>query len=378
MARASEFQFVVTDVEELLSYLTAAFEGMTGRSLNPADPENLFIKFIADIILQERVLINYAGNQNIPSRAEGENLDALGELFYVTERPGATAAECTERFYISNPQATAILIPKGTRVSDSGGALVWETTDEAFIPIGAGYVDARLRCQTAGTDGNGYMPGQISKLVDLFDYYSRCENITMSDGGSNIATDDEYYEIMRSSMDGYSCAGAKGSYVYFARQASTEIGDVVANSHAPGYVDIYVLMKDGTIASEEVKNQVFNACNPDTVRAFTDCVAVHDPEIVPYNIKLTYYVPDNLMRSPADIQEDARAVVQQYISWQSGKLGRDINPSYLIGLLMNTGIKRVELELPVFTKLRDGSDGSAPQIAELGDIEIIAGGIENE
>ena len=32
------------------------------------------------MILQERVQTNYAGNQNIPSRAEGADLDALGEL----------------------------------------------------------------------------------------------------------------------------------------------------------------------------------------------------------------------------------------------------------------------------------------------------------
>ncbi len=358
--------------------MIAAYEKITGTSVRPGSPEKLFIKWVTAILIQERVLNNYTGNQNIPSRAKGKNLDALGQLFYMSERPEAKAAVCTERFYISEPQDSAILIPKGTRVSDTDSELVWETVKDVYIPIGADYVDAALECQTAGVIGNGYAMGQISNLIDLFDYYSRCENITMSDGGADTATDEEYYEIMRSSMDGYSCAGAKDSYVYFAKQASTEIGDVVANSHAPGFVDIYVLMKDGSIASREVKNMVRNACDEDKVRAFTDCVAVHDPEIVPYKIKLTYYVPDNLMRSPSDIQEGAAAAVRQYIAWQSGKLGRDINPSYLIGLLMNTGIKRVEITEPTFIDLRDGSDGSVPQIAELEDMEIINGGIENE
>jgi len=376
--RSSEYQFVSADAIKLEAQMVAAYEKITGASVKPGSPEKLFIKWVTAILVQERVLNNYTGNQNIPSRATGKNLDALGELFYVSERPKAKAAVCTERFYISEPQSSAILIPKGTRVSDTDGELVWKTIKDVYIPIGADYADATLECQTAGVIGNGYAMGQLSNLVDLFDYYSRCENITMSDGGADTATDDEYYEIMRSSMDGYSCAGAKGSYVYFAKQASTEIKDVVANSHAPGYVDIYVLMKDGSIASEEVKNVVLNACGENKVRAFTDCVAVHDPEIVPYKIKLIYYVPDNLMRSSSEIQNDMAAAVKQYVAWQSGKLGRDVNPSYLIGLLMNTGIKRVELIEPAFMSLRDGSDGSVPQIATLENVEVINGGIENE
>ena len=45
---------------------------------------------------------------------------------------------------------------------------------------------------------------------------------------------------------------------------------------------------------------------------------------------------------------------------------------------MKTGIKRVEIESPVFTKLHDGSDNTVPQIALVGNIEIVNGGYENE
>ena len=57
----------------------------------------------------------------------------------------------------------------------------------------------------------------------------------------------------------------------------------------------------------------------------------------------------------------------------------DINPSHLIGELMKTGVKRVELTAPVFTKLHDGSDKTVPQLAALqGTPTIINGGYENE
>jgi|GEM_PF-3748955 len=113
-----EHQFVSTETAEILAKLTAAYEAVMDVTVRPASPESLFIHWTANLIMQERVIINYTGNQNIPSGAEGENLDALGELFYLKTRPTAASATCTERFYISEPQATAVLIPAGTRVTD--------------------------------------------------------------------------------------------------------------------------------------------------------------------------------------------------------------------------------------------------------------------
>ena len=83
-------------------------------------------------------------------------------------------------------------MPAGTRVTDTSSTLIWETTADAYIAIGDTYVDVSVQCQTTGTAGNGYAVGQINTIVDVFDYYDSCENITESDGGSNEATDDEY------------------------------------------------------------------------------------------------------------------------------------------------------------------------------------------
>lgn len=378
MSRNSQYQFVSTDTDALVSDLVSAYEQMTGASVQPASPERLFISWVANIILQERVMNNYTGNQNLPSRAEGENLDALGELFYVTERPTAKPAVCNERFYISEAQTTAVLIPAGTRVTDSSSTLVWETVEDVFVDIGDTYADVQIRCQTPGVVGNDYAVGQLNTIIDLFDYYSHCENTTSSDSGSNEATDDEYYELMRASQDAYSTAGPRGSYVYIAKRVSTEIADVVANSPSAGEVDLYVLMNDGTIAQTELKNAVLAACDADTVRPLTDFVSVKDAETVEYDISFTYYIPSDASVSSAEIEASVDAAVQQYVSWQSGKLGRDINPSYLIGLLMQTGIKRVDLTSPAFTVLKDGSSKDAPQVAKVGDIIATNGGYEDE
>ena len=110
MSRNTEYQFVPTDTREVEARMIASYAEKSKQTVRPASPERLLIDWVASAILAIRVLINYTGNQNIPSRAEELNLDALGELAYVLERPGAQCAVCTERFYISEPQNTAILL----------------------------------------------------------------------------------------------------------------------------------------------------------------------------------------------------------------------------------------------------------------------------
>ena len=77
MSRNTEFQFVSTDAAEITNFLITVYENLTGVSVRPASPEKLFAQWVASVIIQERVYNNYTANQNIPSRAEGKNLDAL-------------------------------------------------------------------------------------------------------------------------------------------------------------------------------------------------------------------------------------------------------------------------------------------------------------
>lgn len=387
MSRNTEFEFVDLNTESLESYLVTIYETITEKTVLPSSPEMLFIKWVSSVILQERNLLNYAANQNLPSRAEGENLDALAELFYAQERPAATAAVCTVRFHISEAQSRLILIPAGTRCTDISQTLYWLTQEDAYISIGDTFVDIQVECAETGTIGNGYAIGQINTIVDVYDYYSACENITESDIGTDEMSDDEFYELLRLSMDAMSTAGAHGNYVYHALSVSAEIADVVVNSPSPGEIHIYVLMDDGTIATSEMKAAVLEMCSAEDKRPLTDYVLVADPETVAYNIDLTYYIPSAQSNSSASIIEAVTDAVNEYVAWQAGKLGRDINPSKLIDLCMHAGIKRVEVREPAFQRLRDGNlsaddnyslDQTIPQLAAVATITLVNGGMEDE
>ena len=171
MNQGPEYKFIPTDPEDIIIWLTAIYEEIMGVTVQPASPERNFIQWLAEAIVLERVLTNYVGNQNIPSRAVGDNLDALAELFYTQKRPQAKAATCTMRFTISEPQAFVVLIPKGTRVTDAEKTLVWETLADVYVNAGEAYADTKVQCQTAGKQGNGYVAGQINSIIDPFAYF---------------------------------------------------------------------------------------------------------------------------------------------------------------------------------------------------------------
>ncbi len=373
MSRNVEYQFFPTEAEQLEGELTRKYEEICGVTLTPGCPEYQMVKWFASILLLERARENYAINQNIPSRAEGENLEALAELFFARERTPAKKAECQVRFTISEAQGWKVKIPAGTRVTDEDKSLYWEIEEETEIPAGETTVTARAVCQSAGKVGNGWLPGQIKRAVDIFDYFSACENITTSDGGTDEMSDDELYEVMRLSMDALSTAGALGSYIYHAKAVSTEIEDVAVSSPEPGKVRIFALLDGGKLPGEEMKRLILEACGADTVRPLTDYVTVEEPEAVKYDIDLTYYTPDGEV-----MEEAVNRAVEEYVRWQGGKLGRDINPSRLIQMVMSAGVKRVEVRAPVFTPLQSGGKTAAPQVAAVENIAIVNGGVEDD
>ena len=113
--------------------------------------------------------------------------------------------------------------------------------------------------------------------------------------------------------------------------------------------------------------------NTSKVRPLTDRVVVKKPEEVQFTVDVTIYLPRYSQTSSAIIEEDARKAVAAYIKWQTEKMGRDINPSYLHRLLMDAGIKRAVIRQPEFAVVPGTS------VARLkGPETVLNGGTEDE
>ena len=108
------------------------------------------------------------------------------------------------------------------------------------------------------------------------------------------------------------------------------------------------------------------------MRPLTDHVTVKAPETVAYNIDVTYYTQEGGAISDDVISENVNEAVGAFKKWQAEKMGRDVNPSYLIQLLMQAGVKRVEVRAPAFATVKDN------QVAKIGTTTVTNGGAESE
>lgn len=366
-----DIHFVDTDTNTVVNALIQSYEAFTGRTLYPADPARLFILWVADIIIQERVNIDFSARQNVPRYAEGEYLDSLAELFKDAYRLEPEKAKTTLRFTISIPLEVATIIPAGTRVTVDG-EIIFQTTQALTIPAGDLFGDVEAECQTAGEIGNGFVPGQITQLIDIFPYFGSVENVSESDGGADEESDAAFYERMRESVETFSTAGPLGAYEYYAKSASALIVDVKATSPEPGEVDVRVLLSGGQLPGEEILKEVLDILNADKVRPLTDHVTVAAPKTVPYDIDFTYWTQEGGAVSDEKVAENIAAAVRTFKEWQGAKMGRDVNPSYLISLLMQAGAKRVKVRSPVDTVVPDNA------VAVIGETAVVNGGAENE
>ena len=366
----SELVFFDYDPQRIINEMVADYETLTGRKLYPADPVRLHILFMADVIMHIGAAMNQKAKMNLCRYAIGPYLDAIGEDIYQCERLPAAAAMTTMRFYISEKQQSAINVATGTEVSI--GDIVFRTTELASIPPGETYADAKAECTTQGEVGNGYLPGQITTLVKPFLYYERCENLTETNGGTDAETDEAYRERMKISLEQFSVAGPEGAYEYWTKKVSTDIADVKIKSENAGEVDDYVLMKDGEMPSDELKQKIEETLSAKVRRPLTDKVIVKEPGTINYNITLKYFISRENEQSEARIKAQIEEAISEYEAWQKEKMGRDLNNSYLQHLLVQAGAKRAEVTEPVYQAVAD------TEVAICVVKNVIYGGLEDE
>ena len=367
-----EVEFVDTDTEALVNKLIAGYEEITGRILYPADPVRAFILWLASIIIQERVGINESAKQNLPRYAEGENLDSLSEIFHNTYRLEPTAATTTLGFYITTTLEEDYIITDELEVTVDG-VINFATTGYLIFKAGENYAEVGAICQSVGTVGNGFTPGQVSKLVsDEFLYFKEVANTTTTAGGSEEESDTAFYNRMRESEESYTTAGPRGSYAYHAKSVSSQISDVSAESPEDGVADVRIMLYGGKLPDKELNDRVQEYLSADDIRPMTDKVIVAAPDTIEFDIEATYYIPRDKAATTKEIKQAVELATENYTLWQTSKMGRDINPSYFNAMLMESGIKRVDITTPVFTEIPKGS------VAVLRNCNVTFGGVEDE
>lgn len=157
-------------------------------------------------------------------------------------------------------------------------------------------------------------------------------------------SDDDFRVRIILSLEGYTTAGSKGSYVFHALSASGDCKDVAVTSLTPGTVNVAVLSRQGTGAAPAATIQaVIDALNAEVTRPLCDTVAVTSAQIVNYTIQasLTLYPGTG----QAEVLAGAIAAAEAYASEQH-RLGRDITRSGIFAALHQPGVQNVSLTAP--------------------------------
>ena len=243
----------------------------------------------------------------------------------------------------------------------------------AEIPAGSLTVDVLAECTATGNAGNGLAPGEVSTIVDPVPYITSAVNQNTTEGGADVENDESLAERVYLAPGAYSTAGPEDGYLYHAKAYNAAIGDVVATSNqAAGTVDIVFIMADGGTPGEEMIEGLEGYLQGKTIRPMTDLVRVAAPQEVQYTINLTYYINRSDSAQAVTIQQEVAAAVEQYKTWQRA-IGRDINPSQLVRMVMDAGAKRVTVTAPTYTTV-DATKVSALQ----GEAVISYGGLEDD
>jgi phage-related baseplate assembly protein len=390
--------FSETDARIHSGRLKAAYEnfrraaGEAGYRLAPADPVRLILETIAAANTQISTDIDLTGKGNLLYFAKEDTIEYLGDLYGERgKRLEASYALTTIRYHLAGPRSVRTVIPKGSRVT-ADNKIFFATMKSIEIAPGDLYGDAEAQAQTAGFDGDGFEIGAIKNMVDLFPFVAAAENLTVSSGGAGREELEPYRERLRMVPESFSVAGPDGAYEFWARTANPGIVDTrvwmpdldmvsFANFLAPwgitdaggfyeainnyyresgtgpGNVNVACLMRDGELPSEEVKEQVFNVLSDKARRPLTDYVHIVDPAPVEYDIDLQYWIAVERATEAASIIQAVNNAVERFIQYQQSRLGLDIVPDLLHSMIMETGVKRIDIISPVFTVLQPSEVG---------------------
>lgn len=349
------------------------YRELTGRELilHESDPIRLMAYTNCLFLYQIAQYADRAGKMALLKYSYGDYLENIGALKGITRNPGA-AAKVRLRFTLSVKRPGTTIIKEGIRVTASDG-VYFRTLDLLEIPAGQLSGEVNAECREIGIKGNEYEIGAIKTLVDPVAYVDKVENITVSEGGADLESDENLAERIFLAPASWSTAGPDDAYRYWVKTFNPAITDVMVASDIPGEVDIFFILQDGRIPEETMVAELEQYLKNEEIRPLTDQVIVRAPEIRKYKIDLTYYINKSDRARTSAINDRVQEAVQGYISWQRARIGRDINPDQLRKMLLLAGAKRMEIREPQFSVIEQASIAISEE-----EIQVLFGGVEDD
>lgn len=359
---------------EMLQWYQDKYKEITGKEvvLSRASTTRITLQCCAYYMFQIMEKVNFAGKMNTLKDAYGDYLINLGIMKKVSPK-AAKGATATIRFSLSEARTSATGIPKGSRVT-AGDGVYFATNEYDEIPVGSLYVDIRATCMTAGTAGNVYGINDLKYMVDYIPMVESATNITASENGTDAESEEDLKEDIYLAPDGYTSGGTGAAYEKIVREYNETITDVKTRTPEPCVVEIMCLLQNGELPGEEFLSGLEEYMMQTDKKMLTDKIEVKAPDKFEFEVSLTYWISQSDKARAETISTEVKKAVEEYISWQKSKIGRDINPDELQQRVKVAGAKRMKITKPVFTVLED------TQVATLKEngTNIVYGGLEDD
>ncbi len=334
--------FVGRDPQAITAEMIAWWEDKTGKTLQPAQIERLFINMLAYRETLVREQIQDAAMQNLVDFARAPMLDYLAKLVGVVRLPAATA-RCVATFSLKNPANTQIVLPIGTQFGN--GQVSFATTEQAIIGVGQTSATANAVCTIAGAIGNGWQMGQLNEwLSDNFVDGLMVSNSTVPSGGADVESDAGLRERIFLAPEAFTNAGSRAAYEFFARSVSQTIIDVAVTTRGYGRVLVYVLTDTG-LPSATLLELIQARLTGEKLRPLTDTVIALSPQVVSFDIEAVIYPLKNA--DSTTVLANAKTALNAYLATATRQLGFDIVPSQIIATLKVDGVYDVKLAKPI-------------------------------
>lgn len=367
-------EFIQADADQIIAEANAYYEGLTGKTLQPAQVEALVIRACAYVAKLSRDGYNDGGRQQLLAFSRAPMLDLLVELLGVVRLP-AQPAVCGLEFVIVQGH-TGVIIPAGTRVQSSDGKMAFATTMDYSVPVGTYAADVPAEAVTPGIVGNGYTIGAINNILDPQAFIISASNVDISAGGADEEDDDQLRERAKLAPNQYSVAGSTRAYKFHTLSAHPSIvsAEVLGKnddiSIPAGEVWVYPLVKGGGTTPAPVLAAVLAALSRDEVRPLNDTVLSISPTAVSYNIAIaltTYNGSDD-----SEIVASVSQLLSDHAQELKAGLGLDVVLAKLSQLCMIAGVYE-----PVISSPSANVSVGKTQYASIGTVTVTIGGHTN-
>lgn len=359
-------------VNDMIADYESKWKDLTGEDLTlyPADSRRILLNVTAGKLFQLASIMNERHKLNFLQYMHGDFLKNWASCFGFKE-DGTESAKVTLRFQLQDEQLTDVTIPAGTRVT-SGDKIFFKTDEETVIMAGEMYADTSATCMSVGTQGNGYLPGQLNLIVDPINFVDSVENTTTSAGGRDKYTNEELRELIYNFPDVYSVAGPENAYIELVKMYSSNIIDVKVITTKEALVKIYVLLQNGAIPQTDYCNKIYEFIKSLKQTPDTDKVEVIAPTVKKYSIKATYYIPIDKKEIADGIKEAIEDAGNEFVEYTKDRIGRAINPGILTAYVNAAGGSRIEIEEPVYQTIAEN------EVAVCENLEISFGDFDRE